>query len=89
MTTPTRLSTIFTKGDNICDFLFASLGNEPFQKQFTLKGRNLLLQEQILSFTSWTSMRREEKIKMAELPPWKVCLFPLMSSNEMINTLLM
>ena len=39
----------FANGDNFCVFLFASPGNEIFSKlRSTLKGKNLLLEEQIL-----------------------------------------
>ena len=46
-------SAIFSKGDNFCVFLFASLDDEAFLKLgSTLKGKNLLLGEQILPFKS-------------------------------------
>ena len=37
----------------------------------TLKRKNLLLLEQILSFESWPPLRRKAKIKMEELLPLK------------------
>ena len=43
----------FSKGNNICDFMFASLEEKnPLKMGSTLKGKNLLLREQILSFKS-------------------------------------
>ena len=42
----------FAKGISFCDFLFASLEDEALPKGSTLKGKNLLLEEQILSFKS-------------------------------------
>ena len=52
MGTPTYFSAISAKGNNFHDFLFASLKDKTVQKGSTLKGRNLLLQEQILFFKS-------------------------------------
>ena len=44
---------IFTKGNNCCDFLSASLEqHNPSKKKSALKGKNLLQEEQILSFKS-------------------------------------
>ena len=41
----------FFKGDNFCDFLFAFLHTQfSSEKGSTLKGKNLLPREQILSF---------------------------------------
>ena len=37
-----RFSTIFNKGDNFCDLLFAVLHMVPLQRGPTLKGKNLL-----------------------------------------------
>ena len=54
---------------------FASLGNKPFQKGSTLKGKNLLLMEQILSSKSLSPLRREAKMIMTELLPLGV--YPL------------
>ena len=62
MGTPPCFSVIFTKGNNFHDFLFASV----VQTGFTLKGKNLLqeeqiffLEEQILSFESKPLLKRE------------------------------
>ena len=52
MDIPSTFSNIFTKGDNYHDILSVSLYNEPFQNGSTIKGKNLLLEEQILSFKS-------------------------------------
>ena len=89
------LSPNFTKGNNFHDFLFASLADIAFPKWkmgFTLKGKNLLLLEQILSFKSKPLLRREPKLKMTELLPLKVypctiikgryCLFRLSSADK-------
>ena len=54
-------STIFTKGSNFCDFLFAFLDN---RKGSTLKGKNLLLEEQILSIKSCPFIRRQKQNKV-------------------------
>ena len=40
----------FNKGENFFDFLFGFLHTNLFWKGSTLKGKNLLLGEQILSF---------------------------------------
>ena len=40
--------------------------------QSTLKGKNLLLEEQILSFKSWLSLRRVTYEKLAQLLPLSV-----------------
>ena len=47
---PSSFSAMLSKGDNFCDFLFAYLEDEVFQKGSTLKGKNLLQWEQIFSF---------------------------------------
>ena len=51
MGTAPCFSTTFIKGNNFCDFLFASLpgGQKLPTCGSTLKGKNLLLEEQILS----------------------------------------
>ena len=36
------ISVMFYKGDNFCDFLFTFLHTNPFEKESTLKGKNLL-----------------------------------------------
>ena len=55
---PPYFSIIFTKGNNFCDVLFAYLADIAFVG-FTLKGKNLLLLEQIHSFKSKLFFRRE------------------------------
>ena len=52
-----RYTSMCTQGNNSCDFLFTSLNSEVFQKWCMamgsiLKGKNLLPEEQILSFKS-------------------------------------
>ena len=42
--------TIFTKVENFCDIVSVFLDDKVFPKGSTLKGKNLLLGEQILSF---------------------------------------
>ena len=42
----------FTKGDKLHDFLFAALQDDALKRVSTLKGKNLLLEEQILSLKS-------------------------------------
>ena len=56
----TCFTAIITKGNKYCDFLIISLENEALQKKkSTLEGKNLLQGEQILSFKSWSQLRRE------------------------------
>ena len=43
---------IFFKKDSFCDILFAFLDDKTLLKGSTVKGKNLLLQEQILCFNS-------------------------------------
>ena len=43
---------IFTKGYNFWNFLLLLLAKKKIQKGSTFKGKNLLLEEQILSFKS-------------------------------------
>ena len=54
---PFLVSAIFAKGNNFCDFLFASLEDEALPKGFTPRGKNLLLGQQILFFKSRPIMR--------------------------------
>ena len=75
-------STFFTKGDNICDFLFASLGN----KAPPNKGQ--LVKEIICSYRSKLFPSRVDphckkgaKIKWSELLPLKVYPFAFNSVN--------
>ena len=49
MDTLIRLTAIFDKGGNFCDFLFAFCNQSPSEKESSLKGKNLL-PKQILSF---------------------------------------
>ena len=55
-----------------------------FQKGQPPKGKNLLLQEQIISFKELTSPKREAKMKVAELIPLKgyLFLFTLKAPNK-------
>ena len=41
-----------SKGDKLCDFQFTSLDDRASNRVSTLKRKNLLLEEQILSFKS-------------------------------------
>ena len=50
----------------------------------TLKGKNLLLRKQIPSFKSWLSLRREEKVKVAEWPPLK---YTHLSENVLVKVI--
>ena len=43
---------IYAKGNNFWDFMVASLDEALLKRGSTLKGKNLLLEEQILSFKS-------------------------------------
>ena len=49
-----------TKGNNLCDVLFAFLGKKPFQKGSTLKEKNL---QQIVSYKSLPFLQKEAKIE--------------------------
>ena len=51
------------------NFLFASPHTKALQNGATLKGKNLLLEKQILSFKELTPMGKGRKLKMAELLP--------------------
>ena len=53
----------------------------PSKMGSTLTGGNLLLQEQILSFKSRSSLKREAKKKMVELLPFNMYLFTLLGSH--------
>ena len=53
----------FSEDVNFCDFLLISLTTKPFKNGSALKKKNLLLEEQILSFKSWLPLRREAKVK--------------------------
>ena len=44
------ISAILAKGNNVYDFLFACLHDSPSKMGSTVKRKNLLLGEQILSF---------------------------------------
>ena len=58
-----NVSAIFTKRSNIRYVLFASFEDETLPKGSPLKGRNLLLEEQILSFKSRLPVLRNANIK--------------------------
>ena len=49
----------------------------PFKIGSTLKGKNLLLEEQILFYKSWPLMKWEAKMKIKELLPLKVFPYTL------------
>ena len=61
-------SDIFTKGNNFHDFLFASVADSPSKLGFTLKGENLLQEEQIFSFESKPFLRRETNVNESYFP---------------------
>ena len=84
MSTTPWFSIIFTKGNNFCDFLFAFIDNAALSKYLigsTLKGKNLLLWEQILFFKSWPLMRWEAEKNIKELLLLKVYPFTLKPSS--------
>ena len=54
----------FPKGGNFCDFLFATVDNNPSRKGSTLKRKNLLLEEQNL-------LPEEKNLFFVELNPFK------------------
>ena len=68
----------FTKGNNFCDFHFASLDVVAFLG-FYVKGKNLLLWEQIISPKNWPPLKKEirDKIEISQLHPLKMNLFTL------------
>ena len=49
----------FYKGEQLCGFMFAVLYEEALPKGSILKGKNVLLEEQILFFKSLTICKRE------------------------------
>ena len=51
---------IYAKGNNFWDFMVASLDEALLKRGSTLKGKNLLLEEQILSFKSWPHWEGKE-----------------------------
>ena len=67
----------FPDGGNFCEFLFASVDAKTLLKKDlgTLKGKDRLLDEQMLSCTSQPPLRREPNLKIAGLLPLKVYLF--------------
>ena len=61
---------------------------KPFQKGSTLEGKNLLLEEQILSYKSSAPWRREAKVKLAELLPLKMYSFTLSLGSRYVGKLI-
>ena len=72
MSTFPCFSTIFTKGNNFCDFLFAFLMLKPVLHWGLLIEERI--RELILSNKSGPLLRRETKMKMAGLLPLKMYL---------------
>ena len=70
--------------NSISEFLLACLGDVALPKRSTLKGKNLILKEQILPFTSWPLLRREAKTKLTEFLPLKIYL--LVFDSEFTNS---
>ena len=60
------------KARQLCYFMFAF-----FPKESTIKGKNLLQQEQILSFNSWPLKRRMQKWEKALVCPQSVLAHPM------------
>ena len=61
-------SSFSTKGNNFCDFLFASLDNEvKLHVYYSVQGNNALLGDQIMKWHSHPQFEKASKIKMAEL----------------------
>ena len=56
-------SSIFTKGDNFHNFLFDFVGSLFIKIGSTLNGKNLLLEERILSFLELTAIQKGGKNK--------------------------
>ena len=67
--TPPYFMSTFMKGNNSS---FSSLADEALPEVSTVKGKNLLQKEQILSFKSRPTLRKEARTNMAELLPLKV-----------------
>ena len=64
----------FYKGENFCDVLFGFPGQlSPSYIGSTIKGKNLLLREQILSHKSGPLGERETIMKKIDLVRLKVC----------------
>ena len=64
MGTPQCFPAIFAKGDNFCDFLFASLDSEAYQNGLYSQRKEFAPREQILSFESEPPMKSEPKMKI-------------------------
>ena len=64
-----HVSTIFTKENDSSDLPFASMGS-------TLKGIGLLLEEQVLSYRSWSPLKSEAKLRKAGFSPESVAHSP-------------
>ena len=68
-------STIFIKGNDFCDFLFASLDNTPSKFGSTLKGQNLLGEEQILSSFKLTLIEKGSNKTIRVVSPESVSIY--------------
>ena len=65
------ISDIFPEGSKFCGFLFASLEDKALPNGVNSLRKNLLLEEQILSFKELTPLKMESKMKITQLvaPP--------------------
>ena len=74
-------STILTKGNKFCDFLFASLDKTLKSSKMgsTLKGNNFFLREQILFYMSRVTLTGEAKMNMTGVAP---PVYPLTLNQE-------
>ena len=75
-------SVIFTKGNNSGTSCCFPGSWELSKRLSTHQGKNLLLEEQILSFKSWLPFRREAKMKMARVASPKVYPFTTISPRK-------
>ena len=73
---------IFTKGNNFCDFLFASLDNEPLLIGIYSYRKKSLEEKRIIFLKSTPPLVSEGKIKTGKLLPLKV--YP--QSSNLFNT---
>ena len=79
MGTPPCFQPCFSKGNNFYDFLFTFLDNKSFAEGSAVKGKNLLLLEQIHSFNSRPPLGKGGggKMKIEQLLPLREYPFTL------------
>ena len=61
----------FQKGEQLCDFLFASPDDSLFKVRSTLKGKNLLLEKQILPFKVRSTLKGKNLLLKEQILSFK------------------